>query len=281
MSFGEQLAEALAKKANDINSFTWKGKKSKVNGKVIQEEVRMVDCSVEELKKYLDHCISMLTNTDYKNPGRYTLLTLIKEQRLKCNAELFVRWMDQEKSVPRYIFMTSIRECLNNNPHIDPKTSPIEIIVGGCPNEFKNIPIDLVLDACMDTLGRFSKQHLTLTFILRHGIWFTSDELKELQKKNVSDRLEYAKQKLGIDTSENGIEFDVKINPKGLSFNQMQAMTTLKSKKYSELTTLQLETLRNRILFSLENEVNFHIKQWEKRMNQLKMVLQAKGVNYE
>ena len=57
----------------------------------------------------------------------------------------------------------------------------------------------------------------------------------------------------------------------------MYAMTSLKSKKYSELTTLQLETLRNRILYSLESEINFHIKQWEKRLSQIELVLQSKG----
>lgn len=284
MSFGEQLAEALAKKANDINSFTWKYERRKRSRDSKQDEVRMVDCSIEELGKFHNHCMSMLYNNDYNNPGRKVLLNIISEQRDKCNAELFVRWMDTQKNVPRYVFLSSIRECLNKNPHIDPKTSPIDLVVGGCPIEFRNLSIDLVLDACMDTLGKYDKKHLTLTFLLNHGIWFTADELKEMQKIGVTDRIQYARQKLGLDTepldpNAKVIEFNLRINPKGLSLAQMYAMTTLRSKKYSELTTIQLETLRNRILYSLENEVKYHISQWEKRMNQIELVLQSKGVN--
>ena len=55
-------------------------------------------------------------------------------------------------------------------------------------------------------------------------------------------------------------------------------MTTLRSKKYSDLTTPQLETLRNRILFSLADDCEFHIKQWETRMKQIKMVADARGI---
>jgi hypothetical protein len=54
-------------------------------------------------------------------------------------------------------------------------------------------------------------------------------------------------------------------------------MISLKSKKYSEMSTIQLKTLRNRILFSLENDVRFHIQQWESRERQIKMVLESKG----
>lgn len=289
MSFGEQLAEALAKKANDINSFTWKYKRTKRPRGSNQVEVRMVDCSIDELNKFMEHCNSMLDSTDYNKPGRRTLLKLIKEQRNKCNAELFVRWMSTQKNVPRYVFLDSIKECLNKNPHIDPKQSPIELIVGGCPIEFKDLSIDLVMDACLDTLGKFDRKHITLTFLLNHGLWFTSDELKDMQKQGVTDRIKYARKKLGIEKdeklgikepiNESNIEFELRINPKGLSLIQMHAMTSLKSKKYSELTTLQLETFRNRISYSLENEINHHIKEWEKRKHQIDLVLHSKGIN--
>ena len=78
---------------------------------------------------------------------------------------------------------------------------------------------------------------------------------------------------LGLKSTNN-----LRISPKGLSLAQMQSMVTLRGKKYSELTTLQLETLRNCILFSLENEVRFHIQQWENRERQIKLVLKSKGV---
>ena len=54
------------------------------------------------------------------------------------------------------------------------------------------------------------------------------------------------------------------INPKGLTYTELRAMLNLKSKsrKYSDLTTDQLTTLRDRVLFFFEEEVEKHIKQW-------------------
>lgn len=47
-------------------------------------------------------------------------------------------------------------------------------------------------------------------------------------------------------------------------------MINLKSnKKYLELTTNQLETLRDKVLFLLEENVSFHISQWETLMAQI------------
>ena len=44
---------------------------------------------------------------------------------------------------------------------------------------------------------------------------------------------------------------------KGLSYSALRSMVNLKSKKYSDLTTEQLLTLRNRILFALEADVKY------------------------
>lgn len=283
----EKLTEALAKKSNDVNSYVWKGKKVLVGGEYTQSEVKMVDCSIKELEKFLEHCNSMLYSDNVNNPGRYRLLDIIREQREKCNCELFMRWLEKERELSRYVFLASIRECLNNNPQIDSKTDPIKCIVGGCPKEFENIPIDLVIEACLDTLGYFSKQHITTVFLLKHGIWFSQEDLEEIKKKGVVDRLEYAQKKLGIWSDPNMVQEGVKdvkkmyanmlkLNPKGLSLEQMFSMITLSSKKYSEMTTQQLTTLRNRVLFSLENQAHLHIQQWEKRIAQIQQVIAYK-----
>ena len=55
-------------------------------------------------------------------------------------------------------------------------------------------------------------------------------------------------------------------------------MLNLRAKKYSELTTDQLVTLRNKVLFRLEQEVNYHITSWEERIRQIKMVAESKGI---
>ena len=273
----EKLAAAIAKKNNDINTFVWKGRKVEVNGQLVQDEKKLADCSEDELRTFYKHCDSMLYNTSKEYPGRYVLLDIIEDQRVRCNAELFLRWLEQEKSTPRFTFLSSLRVFLDNNKGIDTKNVFIsEALVGGCPAEFARLPIDIVLEGCLDKLGKFNKQHITLTFILKQGLWFTQQESKDLTEKAPSgefrEKAEVAKERLGLKSSVN-----LYMTPKGLSFAQLRAMVNLKSKKYSELTTPQLETLRNRILFSLEDEVKFHIGQWETRKNQIKMVCDAKG----
>lgn len=273
----EKLAAAIAKKNNDINTFVWKGRKVEVNGQLVQDEKKLVDCSEDELRTFYKHCDSMLYNTSKECPGRYVLLDIIEDQRVRCNAELFLRWLEQEKSTPRFTFLSSLRVFLDNNKGIDTKNVFIsEALVGGCPAEFARLPIDIILEGCLDKLGKFNKQHITLTFILKQGLWFTQQESKDLTEKTPSgefrEKAEVARERLGLKPSVN-----LYMTPKGLSFAQLRAMVNLKSKKYSELTTPQLETLRNRILFSLEDEVKFHIGQWETRKNQIKMVCDAKG----
>lgn len=273
----EKLAAAIAKKNSDVNSFVWKGPKVEVNGQFVQEERKLMDCSEEELRSFYNHCESMLYNSSKDDPGRYVLLDIIEDQRQRCNAELFLRWLEQEKNTPRFTFLASLRVFLDNNKDIDTKEVWIsEALVGGCPTEFARLPIDIVLEGCLDKLGKFNKQHITLTFILKQGLWFTQQESKDLTEKTANgefrDKAEVAKERLNLKPSVN-----LYMTPKGLSFTQLRAMVNLKSKKYSELTTPQLETLRNRILFSLEDEVKFHINQWETRENQIKMVCDAKG----
>lgn len=276
--FKEKLAQAISKKNNDINSFVWKGRKQEVNGELVQEEIRLVDASERELASFMEHCDSMLFNTDKDHPGRYVLLEIIKDQRNRCNTELFLRWLEVEKLIPRFRFLETLRSFLDLNKDAigDPKTFPISNAIGACPEEFGNIPVDIVLEGCLDKLGKFNKQHITLTFILKQGLWFTPQESKDLVEKNdkgeIRDKIEVVKERLGLKASAN-----LYITSKGLNYGQLRSMINLKSKKYSELTTDQLKVLRNRILFSLEDEVKFHINQWETRKNQIQMVSDAKA----
>lgn len=280
----ERLEEAIASKKADIKSFVWKGEKKEVNGVLTQEEIRLIDADENQLKKFYNHCMSMLYNEDKQNPGRYLLLNIIKDQIERCNCELFLRWLEQEKGKPRFTFLSDIRTILDNNKDSipDTKSVPISAIVGGCPDEFKDIPISLVIEDCIDRLGYFNKQHITLSFIVKQGLWFTQQELKDLTERNedgtIKDRIEVVKERLGLKLKPN---INLYITPKGLTFGQLKAMLLLRSKKYSELTTDQLKTLRNVILFALSDEVRFHINQWESRITQLKEVAKFKGITLE
>ena len=279
----ERLEEAMASKKIDVKNFIWKGEKKEINGVMTQEEIRLIDADEKQLNKFYNHCMSMLYNQDKQNPGRYLLLDIIKDQIARCNCELFLRWLEQEKGKPRFTFLSDVRTILDNNKENIPDTTniPISTIVGGCPDEFKEIPISLIIDGCIDRLGYFNKQHITLSFILKQGLWFTQQELKDLTEKNedgtTKDRVEVVKERLGL--TKPGI--NLYITPKGLNFAQLKAMISLRSKKYSELTTDQLKTLRNIILFALSDEVRFHINQWEARISQLQEIAKLKDITLE
>jgi hypothetical protein len=58
-------------------------------------------------------------------------------------------------------------------------------------------------------------------------------------------------------------------------------MLTLKSKIYSDLTTDQLVSLRNKVLFRFEDEIDYHISQWQERLRQIKLVAEERGVSLE
>lgn len=282
MILKERLEEAVELKKNDVNSYIWKGPKKEVNGEIMQEVVPLMSATEEQLNRFYKHCWSMLYNTDKQNPGRCILMDIIKDQIERCNCELFLRWLESEKKYPRFTFITTIRNVLDSNKDTipSPESAPISIIVGGCPDEFANLPISLVMDGAIDRLGRMDKKHLTLTFILKQGLWFTPEELKEFTIKNedgtIKDRIVLVKERLGLKP-----DAGVYLTPKGLSFNQLQSMITLRSKKYSELTSDQLKTLRNTVLFSLGEEVRFHAQQWEDRIKQLKAVAEARGIVLE
>ena len=272
---GEKLTAAQEAKSNDINTFVWKGPKKEVNGKLVQEEVMLKDATEEQLKHFLAHCNSMLYSREKDNPGRYPLLKIIKEQRDKCNAELYIRWLENKykkdtpnprKEYPRYLYQQDIRTILTNNRETFEKDKldqyPIEQITSGVPTEFRDVTIALAQDACLGTLGDFNKKHLSLNFITKLGLWFTPAEMKDLTVKSV---------------------IRLYVNPKGLTYTELRAMLNLKSKsrKYSDLTTDQLVTLRDRVLFFFEEEVEDHIRQWEERKSQILKVAEQKGFNVQ
>ena len=128
-----------------------------------------------------------------------------------------------------------------------------------------------------DNKTDFDNKHITFSFILNMGVYLTPTEMKEFDEKdkdgNTRSKLEVIKERLGIKPS---VRLTVK--PTGLNFSELRAMVNLKSKKYSDLTTDQLTVLRNKVLFRLENEVMFHIEQWEERMRQIELVAKEKGI---
>lgn len=285
--FGEKLESAIQSANNNINSYVWKGARREVNGEMVQEEIRLVDATEEQLNKFYDHCLSMLYNTDKTNPGRKVLLEIIKDQRARCNTELLMRYIegsylpDSDRATDqRFNYLQTIREFMANNEERFPKDKKslikVTSVTGNLPSEFHSIPIDMLESGCLYTLGQFDKKHLTLTFITKLGLWFDPAEKKELteeSKRTGKNRLDIVKERCGLKASTN-----IKLKSKGLlNYKEFRAMITLKNKKYSELTTDQLKVLRNKVLFALEDEVSYHIEQWESRMKEIEKVAESKG----
>lgn len=274
----EAMNEAMEN--SKLNSYVWKGQKEiDANGKYVQNEQRMVDMTEQQLNGAYDHCRTMLFNKDSRNPGRHLVLNLISDQRDRCGAELFLRDIKTEKGIDRFSLVMPINVFKGNNAELFAQSRPtLDLAFQDLPDEFRQVPIDLVLDACIDRLGAFNKKHITRAFILRQGVWLTPSEAKDLTEKDennqIIDKLTVIRDRLNIKDVER-----LSINSRGLNYTELRAMLSLRpNKKYADLTTVQLETLRNRILFVLEESVKNHITAWEERMSQIEQVADNLGI---
>lgn len=283
----EKLNEAMKAKKNDVKSFVWKlAKKSDRT----QEEILLVDATPEQLNTFYKHCLSMLYSKDKNNPGRYPLLDLIKEQKRKCTIELFLRQLDRgtitegAEPYPRTLWLQDIRAYMAQHRDIFPidelGSISISQLVGGLKPEYKRITIEEAIDGCLDMLGTINTKHITFNFILNMGIFFTPSELQELEEKDangkIRSRLEVLKERLRINPA---VRLTVK--PSGLNYTEFRAMVQLKSTKYSLLSTDQLTILEKKILPRLEKEIDYHISQWNERINQIRKVAEYKGITLE
>jgi hypothetical protein len=273
----EKLQAALNNK--ELNNYIWKYAKQTINNEVMQPIKKLIDMTEPELKNCYDYCNAMLYNENSTTPGRFQLLNIVQEQRLKCNTVLFLRWLETEHNIPTYSFLESLHNFVNLNreAYSDIKSQPIKIVFNDeLPAEYDKIPISTVIDGCLDRLGKYSKQGITLPFIAKLGIWFTSEESQDLTELDshgkIKDKLELIKERHFLKATTK-----LHFSPKGLSYKQFRAMINLRSKKYSELTTEQLETLRNVILFSLEDEIHKHIDFWNSKKNEINKVAISKN----
>lgn len=287
---GDKMKEALANKV-DYSKFVWKGAKRLINNKYVQEEIKLIDATPEQLQSFYNYCYTMLTNTDKQKPGRLPLLKIIQKQREKCNAALFIKYLAMGdpslnwKPYPTFLYLQDLNTLLNNNSEVLPSsewdTTPIKVTMANVPAEFSNISIRLVLDACLDQLGIFDKKHITLSFISRLGIWFTNQELKDLVVKDengkIINRLDIVRERCNIPK-----EIKLHVNSDGgLSYKEFRAMMNLKSKKYNDLTMDQLRILRDKVLFKLEESVQSHAAQWKTRMDNICEVAEYRKIPLE
>ena len=280
---GDALQKAFDAKKNDYSNFVWKGEKRKEGDKYVQESEKIVDMTPERLIECWKHCEKMLRNDDTKHLGRYNVLEEVTSQINKCNTELLLRYFENTyqrrenvSATKRFSLMVSLRQLMSNNAEIsDWSIVPISHISDNLPDEFKDISIEDVLNGCTDNLGAFNKQHLTMTFITKMGLWFTKAEENELKGNSNTERLKIAKERFHLPS-----KLVLRFSEKGLSYHEMRAMLTLpKKQKYSDMTTDQLVTLRNKVLLRLSREIDGHIYSWKRLQKQIELVAKSKGIN--
>jgi hypothetical protein len=280
---GAAYKKALENKKNDFSSFIWKGEKKKEGEKYVQDNEKIADMSPERLKACYNHCEKMLHNEDPKHLGRYNVLDEVTDHINKCNVELLLRYYENSymhnenrSDIKRKTLWLSLRQLMANNPEITDWTKiPVTQISSDLPSEFSDINVSDVMDGCIDYLGAFDKKHLTMTFITKMGLWFTKAEENELKGTSNTEKLKIAKERLRLPE-----KLNLRFSEKGLSYHEMRAMLVLpKKQKYSDMTTEQLVTLRNKVLLRFQREVDGHIHSWKRLQKQIELVAKSKGID--
>jgi hypothetical protein len=279
-----QMQEALEKVITsefmvepDFTKYLWKGPKTiNPDGTVHQEEYKLIECTEAQLLGFLKHAVQMLENKDMKNPGRFKVRKEIFTQIHKCNAELFIR-EQINRSVTRFNFLSIIREYLhaNNITQTDLKGLTLKDIIKNDLYEYADIPVDIVIEACLDKAGLFNKQHLTTTFVLKQGVWLTHEEYQEhidsIKGKAKKQVEEYLKLTLGVNPKHN-----LRITSSGLTLAEMKEALAVKEVKYSAMGGEKLRILRDKLLFALLKDVDDHINQWNNLIANIEEVLNYK-----
>lgn len=157
---GDALQKAMNSKKNDFSSFVWKGEKRKEGDKYVQDSIKIIDMSPEQLKKCYEHCEKMLHNDDPKNLGRYNVLDEVTDQISKCNVELLLRYFEnsymktERDDIRRRSLWISLRKFVANNPEVTDWTKiPFTEISSNLPSEFDDINIHDAMEGCIDYLG--------------------------------------------------------------------------------------------------------------------------------
>lgn len=269
--FGSILQQVIENKSNDINSFTWRFQ----NGK----DVKLMDCTREELKKFWKHSNEMLYNTNRYNPGKITIRENINRIYNDCNAELFVRYLLTECEVDALKTRKDILDYINQRKSADnlSLSDSIVTIFTGLPAIYEKITLAKLMDACFDKLEIINKKMISDKFILAQGIWLTDAEKEELTEYDsngkMRNRMDVIKERLIINP-----EIKLRICPTGLSYSEFRALRQMPNlPKIVDLPSVTLKTLRDKILLLLNNDLDYHIHKWETIKNNIQRVAEYKN----
>lgn len=281
---------------SNINSYIWKDARLTRDKNEPQMETKMVDMTEDQLQMIYSHCKEMLYNPDSKNEGRMIIIDQISEQLNNCGAELALRWFKTLKDnlTGEYLYtneslLADIKSWIKAYPNYNElETYRLKDFVQ-VPSEFSSVTIKSLMEACKDNLGIFNHSKITYCFIYTHlGLYLTQEELQYIDNDLLNAGLDpekitlqakidnHIKLPLGLSNTE------IKINPKGLTVSEFRDMVNMKKLKgyktckYSSLSSSQLQTLRNKVLYALEERTLWQAKKWKEIMAQIEEVAKYK-----
>ena len=267
--FGEKLQSAM----NSINSYVWMNKKG--------ESVKMMDMPADELQHAAKHCYEMLYNDTSYNVGRLIVRKNIHSIWDSCNTELFVRYLLYECNVG-FKSRKDILDCINGfraSVESDILDCSISAIFDKLPPIYEKVTIRRLMDACFDKLDIFNRKIINDKFLLYQGIWLTNEEKNELTEKDekgvMRDRKEVICDRLGLKINPKMLRF----TPTGLSYAEFRSIVQLSPiTKISSLPSTTLETLRDKILLLLDNDLDHHINKWNTLLKNCKEVAEKRRI---
>jgi len=272
--FGAKLKKAITAKDNDINSLVWKDKTG-VN-------IRLMDISQNELKRYHRHCEQMLTNRDIYKPGKLVIRENIQKCWDSCNAELFARYLmhDCETDIETNKDLLDFINVQRKANNVDVEDS-ISVLFTGLPPIYEKVTVGKLMDVCFDKLDVLNKKMITDKFIIAQGIWLTDEEKQELTELEIGgkirNRMEVIKERLCLNP-----DIRLRVSPTGLSFAEFRALIQLSDlPKISSLSTIALKTLRDKVLLLLDNDLDYHINKWMKIKKDIERVAEYKNWNLD
>lgn len=221
----------------------------------------------------------MLYNKSKWNPGKYVMQNNIKNLYDNCNTELFLRYILYDCDIPTLKTNKDILDLINvyRKEENLQDTDTIEKIFISVPPIYKDITIKKLVLSCLESLGFIDKNLIPNKFILSIGIWLTDEEKEDLtefdEKGNKRNFFDVIKERLFL----NNVK--LRVDNKGLSYNEFRSIILLKNKtKLSETTTECLLLLRNKILLLLNNDLSYHINKWLDLENKIQKICELRNI---
>lgn len=271
--FGEKLQNAIKSKDTEM---VWIDKSGKA--------IKMATATPEELKLWHHHCDEMLHNTDRDHPGKVVLQHNINRAWADCNAELFVRDLIYNYNTPLKI-RKDILEFINaqKDQHEDDiSKESISCLFTNLDPIYEKITVNDLINACLGT-PIFNKKMINDRFLLAQGIWLTNDEKNELtetdENGNMRDHMEVAKERLCL---KNPGSINLQFKSGGLSFHEFRSVFSITPySRISELSTIAVRTLRDKVLLMISNDLSYHITKWTRLMKAIESIATERGINLD